>query len=179
MIIRHANPTELDAICALHRAAFGIAEGDAIAALVAHLAQDLTATPSTSLVADLDGIIVGHVLFSAAHIPPHAVHAQILAPLGIAPTHQRQGIGSQLVRAGLAQMRTTGCELVFVYGNPVYYNRFGFVAATPHRLMAPYPIPPAYADAWMVQALGDGLLGHIHGKIRCADSLHHPQYWEI
>ena len=179
MIIRHAAPTELKAICALHRAAFGVAEGDAIAELVTQLDQDQTATPSTSLVADIDSIIVGHVLFSAVHIPLHTVHAQILAPLGIAPTHQRQGIGSQLVRAGLAQMRATGCELVFVYGNPVYYNRFGFAPATPLRLMAPYHIPDAYADAWMVQALGDGLLGHIHGTIRCADTLHQPHYWEI
>ncbi|MEY3990429.1 MAG: hypothetical protein RI985_1510 [Chloroflexota bacterium] len=179
MIIRHADPPELDTICALHRAAFGVAEGDAIAELVAQLDQDPTATPSTSLVADLDGIIVGHVLFSMVHIPSYTVHAQILAPLGIAPMHQRQGIGSQLVRAGLAQMRTTGCELVFVYGNPVYYKRFGFVPATPHGLIAPYPIPDAYADAWMVQALGDGLLGHVHGMLRCADSLHHPQYWEV
>lgn len=179
MIIRHAAPPELDTICALHRAAFGIAEGDAIAELVTQLDQDQTATPSTSLVAEYDGIVVGHVLFSAIQIPPNNVHAQILAPLGIAPTHQRQGIGSQLVRAGLVQMCATGCELVFVYGNPVYYNRFGFAPATPHGLIAPYPIPDAYADAWMVQALGDGLLGHIHGTIRCADTLHQPHYWEI
>jgi len=177
MIIRHANPTELDAICALHRAAFGIAEGDAIAALVAHLTRDPTATPSTSLVADLDSIIVGHVLFSAVHIPSHAVHAQILAPLGIAPTHQRQGIGSQLVRAGLAQMRTTGCELVFVYGNPVYYRRFGFISATPLGLHAPYPIPAQHADAWMVQAFDDGIIGHVQGTIQCANALNDPQYW--
>ncbi len=101
MIIRHADPNELDAICALHRAAFGVAEGDAIATLVAQLVQDPTAAPSTSLVADLDSRIVGHVLFSAVHIPSYTVSAQILAPLGIIPTHQRHGIGSQLVRAGL------------------------------------------------------------------------------
>lgn len=179
MIIRHAVGTEFDAICALHRVAFGVAEGDAIATLVAQLAQDPTAAPRTSLVADLDGAIIGHVLFSAVRIPPHAVSAQILAPLGVAPMHQRQGIGSQLVRAGLAQMHATGCELVFVYGNPVYYRRFGFIPATPHKLIAPHPIPPAYADAWMVRALSDWALEHCHGTVRCAETLHHPQYWEI
>lgn len=177
MIIRHADPNELDAVCALHRAAFGVAEGDAIATLVAQLVQDPTATPSTSLVADFDSIIVGHVLFSAVHIPPHTVSAQILAPLGIIPTHQRQGIGSQLVRAGLAQMCATGCKLVFVYGNPAYYRRFGFISATPLGLYAPYPIPAQHADAWMVQAFDDGIIGRVQGTIQCASALNNPQYW--
>ena len=177
MIIRHADPNELDAICTLHRAAFGFAEGDAIATLVAQLVQDPTAAPSTSLVADFDSIIVGHVLFSAVHIPSHAVSAQILAPLGIIPTHQRQGIGSQLVRAGLAQMRETGCKLVFVYGNPAYYRRFGFISATPLGLHAPYPIPAQHADAWMVQAFDDGIIGRVQGTIQCANALNNRQYW--
>jgi predicted N-acetyltransferase YhbS len=177
MIVRLAAPTELTTICTLHRDAFGIAEGDAIAALVDHLAHDPTATPSTSLVAEIDGTIVGHVLFTAVHIPPHAVRAQILAPLGVAHTHHRHGIGTALVRAGLTHVATHGCDLVFVYGNPAYYNRFGFVPATPHGLIAPYPIPHAHADAWMVQALSDNLFGNVHGTIQCATTLHNPQYW--
>jgi predicted N-acetyltransferase YhbS len=177
MIVRLAVPTELTTICALHREAFGIAEGDAIAELVDHLAHDLTATPSTSLVADIAGIVVGHVLFTAVHIPPHVVRAQILAPLGVAPAHHRHGIGSALVRAGLAHVAAQGCDLVFVYGNPAYYNRFGFISATPYGLIAPYPIPNEYADAWMVQDLRNNLLGHVRGMIQCATTLHQPHYW--
>lgn len=177
MIVRLADPTELTTICELHREAFGIAEGDAIAELVDHLAHDPTATPSTSLVAELDGTIVGHVLFTAVQISPHDVRAQILAPLGVAPTHHRRGIGSALVRAGLAHMTAQECDLVFVYGNPAYYNRFGFMPATPHGLIAPYPIPSVHAEAWMVQALHDGVMGRIQGTIQCATTLHQPHYW--
>lgn len=177
MIVRVAAPTELTTICALHREAFGIAEGDAIAELVDYLAHDPTATPSTSLVAEIDGLIVGHVLFTAVHIPPHAVRAQILAPLGVAPAHHRHGIGSALVRAGLTYMAAQGCDLVFVYGNPVYYNRFGFIPATRHGLIAPYPIPSVHADAWMVQALHDRVIGRVQGTVQCATTLHQPHYW--
>lgn len=177
MIVRLAAPTELTTICALHREAFGIAEGDAIAELVDHLAHDPTAAPHTSLVAEIEGTIVGHVLFTAVHIPPHTVQAQILAPLGVAPAQQRHGIGSALVRSGLTHMAAQGCDLVFVYGNPAYYNRFGFRPATPHGLIAPYPIPSVHADAWMVQALHDGVIGRIQGTIQCATTLHQPHYW--
>lgn len=177
MLIRHADPTELKAICELHRAAFGVAEGDAIAELVAQLDQDPTAAPSTSLVADFDSIIVGHVLFTAIHIPPHTVSAQILAPLAVAPAHHQQGIGSQLVRAGLSHSKTQGVDLVFVLGNPAYYRRFGFISATPLGLHAPYPIPDHHADAWMVQAFDDGIIGRVQGTIQCANTLNNPQYW--
>lgn len=177
MIVRLAAPHELTLICELHRNAFGIAEGDAIAELVDHLADDPTATPSTSLVAERDGIIVGHVLFTAAHIRPHDVQVQILAPLGVARAHHRRGIGSALVRAGLTHMATQGCDLVFVYGNPAYYKRFGFMPAIPHNLIAPYPIPDMYADAWMVHVLHDGVIGRIQGTIQCATTLHQPHYW--
>lgn len=177
MIVRLATPTELTTICTLHRDAFGVAEGDAIATLVDHLAHDPTAIPSTSLVAEVDGTIVGHVLFTAVHIPPHAVRAQILAPLVVAPTHHRHGIGTALVRTGLADIAAQGCDLVFVYGNPAYYTRFGFMPATPYGLIAPYPIPNAHADAWMVQALNKNLLGNVHGIIQCAKTLHQPHYW--
>lgn len=175
MFIRLAAPAELTTICALHREAFGIAEGDTIAELVDHLAHDPNATPSTSLVAEVDGTIVGHILFTAVHISPHAVRAQILAPLAVKPAHHRHGIGSALVRAGLAHITAQQCDLVFVLGDPAYYNRFGFIPATPHGLIAPYPI--SHADAWMAQALHDGVIGHIQGTIQCATTLHQPYYW--
>lgn len=177
MIIRYADPTELKTICELHRVAFGVAEGDDIAALVAQLDQDSTATPSTSLVAEQDGIVVGHVLFTAIQIPPNNVNAQILAPLAVAPTHHRQGIGSQLVREGLAHIKAQGNDVVFVLGNPAYYRRFGFASATPLGLYAPYPIPAQHADAWMVQAFEDGMIGRIQGTVQCANALNNPQYW--
>jgi putative acetyltransferase len=61
-----------------------------------------------------------------------------LAPLAVTPRRQRSGIGSQLTRAGLAQLRARGETLVFVVGDPAYYPRFGFSAETARRYESIY-----------------------------------------
>ncbi len=88
-----------------------------------------------SLVAELEGKIVGHVLLTELRVdaPPlprasPAVRALALAPLAVLPAHQRQGVGSALVRAALEQAREQVWRLVFVLGEPEFYGRFGFTA---------------------------------------------------
>ncbi|MFO0876106.1 MAG: N-acetyltransferase [Gemmataceae bacterium] len=79
-----------------------------------------------SLVADLDGSVVGHIAFSPAQIGDHATGWYLLGPLAVLPAFQRRGIGRMLVEAGLVALRArhaAGCVLV---GNPAYYTRFGF-----------------------------------------------------
>jgi putative acetyltransferase len=82
-----------------------------------------------SLVAERDGVIVGHIAFSPVHISDGSREWYALGPLSVVPEVQRNGIGSELVRAGLAILRddlgARGCILV---GNPAFYARFGFVS---------------------------------------------------
>jgi putative acetyltransferase len=107
-----------------------------------------------SLVAERDGRVVGHILFSPVRVQvgqrptrsePQAseVHregegasfvAQGLAPMAVEPECQRDGIGSLLVRAGLDACRSQGHAVVFVLGHPAYYPRFGFEPAAPRGL---------------------------------------------
>jgi putative acetyltransferase len=159
--------------------AFGDPEGPEIVALVLGLLGDATARPVLSLVAEIDETIVGHVLFTRARLLPDHDHlkAQILAPLAVADGLQGRGIGAALVRAGLRQLAEAGVDLVFVLGHPEYYPRFGFRPAGALGMDAPYPIPERHADAWMVQALRPGVLGHARGTVRCAAVLNDPRHW--
>lgn len=80
-----------------------------------------------SLVAEKSGHIVGHIAFSPVTISDGSDLWYGLGPVSVAPEHQRQGIGSALIREGLARLQTIrarGCCLV---GHPEYYGRFGFV----------------------------------------------------
>lgn len=81
---------------------------------------------AVSLVAEVDGRVVGHVAFSPVTISDGTRDWYGLGPVSVLPEYQRQGIGTTLVRAGLARLRdlhARGCCLV---GHPGYYRRFGF-----------------------------------------------------
>jgi putative acetyltransferase len=81
-----------------------------------------------SLVAVDDGDVVGHVLFSPVTIGEgsDALLAQGLGPVAVIPNRQNEGIGSQLIRAGLDFCCQAGMPAVVVLGDPRYYSRFGF-----------------------------------------------------
>jgi len=176
---RHATSADLTEILRVHESAFGEVEGPEIVGLVTELLGDRTALPLHSLVAETDGRVVGHILFTAVRLPsgPRPVLAQILAPLAVSSDFQAQGVGISLVNDGLKDLAAAGVELVFVLGHPGYYPRFGFRPAGVLGFEAPYPIPPHNEDAWMVHELQPGTIGTVRGKIQCALTLDQPQHW--
>jgi putative acetyltransferase len=91
-----------------------------------------------SLVAEEEGRILGHVMFSRVTIGETAVPALSLAPIAVLPAFQRLGIGSALVSAGLQQLRLVGQARVVVLGDPAYYLRFGFMPASRFGLTCPF-----------------------------------------
>lgn len=177
--VRFAAAEDRAAILGIHEAAFGSAEGPVIVTLVTDLLDDITARPLHSLVAEADGRVVGHVLFTTVKIRPGggAVSAQILAPLAVVPGQQGKGVGGALVKEGLRQLAAAGVALVFVLGYPDYYSRFGFRPARALGFAAPYPIPVAHDAAWMVLELRPGVIGRVRGRVQCAAALNDPRHW--
>lgn len=101
--------------------------------------------------------IVGHILFSALGVTLDAapVRALSLAPMSVRPGHQRRGIGSALVRAGLARAGKDGWHAVIVLGHPHFYPRFGFSTDLARPLAAPFS-----GDAFMgLELVPDALRG--------------------
>jgi putative acetyltransferase len=81
-----------------------------------------------SLVAVQDQTIIGHVLCSKITLTGAKTSDPLfgLGPVSVHPDHQRQGIGSALIREGLSMCESSGGLACFVLGNPTYYQRFGF-----------------------------------------------------
>lgn len=162
--IRSEIPGDVAAIHRVHVEAFGQPdEADLVDALRAAGALRI------SLVADEEGV-VGHVGFSPVVIRDGAstINALGLAPMAVLPGWQRRGIGSRLVRAGLAACGETPYGLVFVLGAPRFYGRFGFKTAEPLGITWEHGGPPG---AFMVQALRGGALRGIRGVVA-----HRPEF---
>ena len=133
------RPAETARILALYPLAFP--EEDLCDLVAALLALD-----TLSLSVSTGEEVTGHVLFS-----PAGDGAALLGPLAVHPSHQRRGIGSALVRAGLAELARRGTAHVFLLGSPRYYGRFGFAAE--HRVSPPYTQPEIWAGAWQSLSL--------------------------
>ncbi len=157
MMIEAETPAHRAAIGRVHRTAFG---GDFEADLVARLRGD--GLVAVSLVAVVAGTVAGHILFSEldVEVDGRRVEAVSLAPLGVLPERQRQGIGSRLVEAGLAALRGRSAAVI-VLGHPAYYARFGFQATTARHLDTPYP-----GDAFMALEIEPAALSGRHGRVR-------------
>ncbi len=175
MNIREATPADLASVLAVERLAFG---RDDEANFTDAMLKDPSAQPTLSLLA-IDGEQpIGHILFTKAHIEgAPELPAAFLAPLAVVPEFQRRGVGGELIRQGLLKLREGGVDLVFVVGHPTYYPRFGFEVAGKVGFMPTYPMRAEAADAWMVLALKDGVVGSVSGRVVCCDALNKPEVW--
>jgi putative acetyltransferase len=156
-LIRPENPGDHEAIRRVNRLAFG---QEAEARLVDALRAE--GYLRVSLVAAIGNQVVGHILFSDLPILTEAglMPALSLAPMAVLPEFQGQGIGSALVRDGLAACRLQGHRIVIVVGHPHFYRRFGFSSERAKRLESPYA-----GEAFMAVELEAGALDGVTGRV--------------
>ena len=151
MLIRTEQVMDVPKIHAINRAAFDSAAEAEIVDVLRSGAENVL-----SLVAEEDGEVVGHIMFSTVQLAGAPdVRAMALAPMAVAPERQRTGIGSGLVRAGLEECQRLGVDAVFVVGHPTYYPRFGFKSASSVGFVCEFEVPE---DAFMVTELVAGIL---------------------
>lgn len=159
MLIRAEMEADWDAVHALNTAAF---EQQTEANLVNILREQ--AIPIVSLVAEDEGRIVGHILFSPVTLTGHPEAKMMgLAPMAVAPDRQNTGIGSALVRSGLAACQVFEMGAVVVLGHPQYYPRFGFVPSTRFGITCEYEVPE---EVFMALELQPGYLQEKAGMVR-------------
>jgi putative acetyltransferase len=136
-------PADADAIDAVIRTSF--ARTDFGHQGEAELVRMIDADGDTlvSLVAESDGVIVGHMLFSRMDVVADgaALSGAGLAPVSVAPEWQGQGIGDALIRAGLEALRRQGVAISFVLGHENYYPRFGYSPDLAARFASPFAGP--------------------------------------
>lgn len=140
MIVRDARQEDHAEILAITRVAFP--EEDLVPLMSALLLHETVRTR----VAQNDGSIFGFICWSSCTVGDATETVALLGPLAVRPKMQRQGIGSELVKDGLAELAQKGVSCSVVLGDPAYYGRFGYAAET--KIQAPYPLPEEWRTAW-------------------------------
>ena len=126
MIIRKETTSDIEAITQVTIAAFKTLQiSNQTEQFIIKALRNANAL-TLSLVAEVDGRVVGHIAFSPVTISDGSPNWYGLGPVSVLPEYQKQGIGKSLINKGLSMLKESdgqGCTLV---GDPNYYKRFGF-----------------------------------------------------
>ena len=126
MIIRNESAADFDAITEVTVAAFNTLElSNHTEQFIIESLRDAGAL-TISLVAELDGRVVGHLAFSPVTVSDGAPNWYGLGPVSVLPEHQRKGIGQALIQEGLARLKELNAKGCCLVGHPEYYRKFGF-----------------------------------------------------
>ncbi len=175
-LIREATNLDNEHIREVHMHAFDKDEAKSVATLASNLLNEETSPKTLTKVAVIDGTVVGHIAFSPVTINSSKKwKGYILAPLGVMPEYQKRRIGSKLIENGIELLSREGVNVLFVYGDPNYYSKFGFNEKTAARYLPPYKLQ--YPFGWLALALDkEGSAEHTV-KVSCVTSLCDPTLW--
>jgi putative acetyltransferase len=125
-----------------------------------------------SLVAEQDGLVAGHILFTPVTLAPPqpGINGLGIGPVAVLPKFQRAGIGSRLMQAGLDHVRRLGFTFVVLLGDPAYYSRFGFTPGCSFGLTSDY----GDGDEFQALELQPGALAGLGGHVKYI-----PEFAEI
>ena len=164
--LRPAGPGDYRITEELTREAFwGLNRPDCDEHLLAHkLRKSQAYVPELDYVAEVDGKIVGNVIYSLGRVACEGgCQFEVLnfGPLSVLPDYQGQGVGSALMRRTIAEAKRMGYRAILFFGHPDYYPRFGFTPAERYHITTS---EGKNFDAFMAMPLYDGALDGISGR---------------
>jgi len=176
MNIRFAQETDLESILKVIETAFSDEENKVIMNLVQGLHQETTSPSIKSLVVEDENQILGYVSYSPIFLKSNSsISGYILAPLAVSPEHQKQGIGSNLIKSGIDILTNDGAGVLLVYGDPNYYGRFGFNEEIGRIFIPPYSLD--YPFGWTGMMLSGTAIPEQTIQFDCVSSLSNPDLW--
>lgn len=171
IIVRQEDSNDYHIVEKVTKAAFSYPErierskiGCCLEHYMVHSLREKDGIKELSFVAEIDKTIVGHIIYSRAHIlltDNSRINVLNLGPLSVQPEYQRQGVGSAIIKYSIEQAKKLGYGAILFFGRPEYYPRFGFVEA------GEFGITTSNGEnfpAFMAMELKEGYLKNVTGK---------------
>jgi len=170
IVIRQEEPADYPAVFDLIEAAF---QPEPMSDhqeqfLVERLRRSSAFVSELSLVAEHDGVIVGHILLTKITIQneDESFDSLALAPVSVLPLYQRKGVGGKLIREAHQRAKSLGFRSIVLLGHQDYYPRFGYEPASKYGIKLPFDVPE---ENCMVVELTPGGLNGVKGVVKYAN----------
>lgn len=175
--IRPLNAGEFKRFADVFQQAFshseGEAEGAALHKLVNYLLQTTPAADLRAFAAVASGDeIVGGVVYTRMWSEGSSVRVWLLSPMAILPSHQRQGLGRQLLRESLPLLPA---DLIMTYGDIRFYGRLGFQQVSEEVIRPPYPLQ--MPEGWLALSPNGDQWPVLANPLQCVESFRQPEIW--
>jgi len=175
---RYFREGDSEEIEELFRKVFTASEGEAEGRVIGLLAKDLIETTEENdrfiFVAAGGGELKGTIF--ATRMPSEKEDAIfLLAPVAVHTAFQGQGIGQQLIRYGINELRENGIKFLVTYGDPKFYAKVGFGPVDEALIGPPHPL--SQPEGWLAHSLdGSNRIPEL-GKCTCVSAFDNPSYW--
>lgn len=177
--ILQAKDADLKHILFVDKAVFG---SDEKADLTARTIKDEAAQPVITFLAFDDHTAVGYAIFANAKVDGwhQSDHVSILAPLAVIPEYKDSEVNKLLVEEGFKKLKQMGTEMVFTFGDPEHYKKFGFVPeAESFGFAPPTVLANERREKWMVQTLSLKGLSKNVGAVVCSETINKAEFWGL
>ena len=172
------TPDHTEEVIKLFTSVFSDSEGENEGAVIGALVREMiNSTPSEELqgfMAKEDNQTIGAIFYSRFTLPSNKV-AFILSPVAVSTGVQGKGVGQQLIRFGIEELRSQGVEIALTYGDPNYYSKTGFQQISEELISAPLKL--SFPHGWLAQSLTGKEITPEVGNTSCVSALNHQKYW--
>lgn len=154
----------------------GANAGLQIGTLTDEMQRECNSDELMPFIAHQQGSLFAAVFFSQLYFKhPTQIKAMILSPMAVASSQQGKGIGQELIRFALNDLKTHGVDFVVTYGDPRFYSKTGFEPISDKQLTPPFTL--SFPHGWQAVSLTGKALNELVGEIHCVAPLNQAEYW--
>lgn len=176
MEISELKSSNINEVIDLFKRVFSDSEGESEGEMIGQLVGDLLTDKSRliSYIVTKNDEIIACICLSELLLSSKE-SAFLLSPVAVTTKEQGKGLGQRLINHAINQLKLSGLDFIFTYGDPDFYSRVGFEAIDEASVHAPFSL--SYAHGWLAQSLNGKNIQLLSCKTQCVKALNKKEYW--